>query len=44
MGYALLFHASQVLPVILIGWLYLLRENMSLGEAARATGEPGAVG
>ena len=43
-GYALLFHASQVLPVTLIGWLYLLRENMSLGEAARATGEPGAVG
>ena len=44
-GYALLFHASQVLPVTLIGWLYLLRENMSLGEAARAraTVEPGAA-
>src|SRR5207249_1589188 len=35
-GYALLFHASQILPVTLIGWLYLLRENMSLGDAARA--------
>ena len=45
-GYALLFHASQILPVTLIGWLYLVRENMSLGEAARAraTVEPGAAG
>ena len=45
-GYALLFHASQFLPVTLIGWLYLLRENMSLGEAAHARPgvEPGAAG
>jgi hypothetical protein len=45
-GYALLFHASQILPVTLIGWLYLLRENMSLGEAAHARPgvEPGAAG
>ncbi len=45
-GYALLFHASQILPVTLIGWLYLLRENMSLGDAARARArvEPGAAG
>jgi glycosyltransferase 2 family protein len=39
-GYALLFHASQILPVTLVGWLYLLREQMSLGEATRA--RPGA--
>jgi uncharacterized protein (TIRG00374 family) len=35
-GYALLFHASQMLPVTLLGWLYLLREQVSLGEAAHA--------
>jgi len=45
-GYALLFHASQILPVTLIGWLYLLRENMSLGEAAHARqgAEPDTAG
>ena len=44
-GYALLFHASQILPVTLLGWLYLLREQVSLGEAtrARARVEPGAA-
>jgi uncharacterized protein (TIRG00374 family) len=36
LGYALLFHASQVVPVTVIGWLYLLREQVSLGEAAAA--------
>lgn len=35
-GYALVLHASQIVPVTVIGWLYLLREHMSLGEAARA--------
>ena len=35
-GYALLFHASQILPVTLLGWLYLVREHVSLGEAAHA--------
>src|SRR6185436_6032532 len=45
-GYALLFHASQIVPITLVGWLYLLRENMSLGEAAhsRPNVEPGAAG
>jgi hypothetical protein len=28
--------ASQIVPVTLIGWLYLLREHMSLGEATHA--------
>ena len=34
------------MPVTLVGWLYLLRENMSLGEAAhaKASVEPGAAG
>ncbi|MBI4629964.1 MAG: flippase-like domain-containing protein, partial [Candidatus Rokubacteria bacterium] len=36
LGYALLFHASQVIPITLVGWLFLLREHLSLGEAARA--------
>lgn len=45
-GYALLYHASQILPITLIGWLYLVREGVSLGEATHATAieEPGAAG
>ena len=35
-GYALLFHAAQIVPITLIGWVYLLREQMSLGEATHA--------
>ncbi len=35
-GYALLFHAAQIVPITLIGWLYLLREQMRLGEATHA--------
>ncbi len=35
-GYALVLHASQVVPITLIGWVYLLREHVSLGEAAHA--------
>jgi uncharacterized protein (TIRG00374 family) len=40
LGYALLYHASQFVPITLTGWLFLLREQMSLGEAtgARPTG------
>jgi uncharacterized protein (TIRG00374 family) len=36
LGYALLYHASQFVPVTLIGWLFLVREHVSLGEATRA--------
>ena len=45
-GYALLFHASQILPVTLLGWLYLVREHVSLGEATKARQEraPDAAG
>ncbi len=32
-GYALLFHASQFVPVTLLGWVFLLREHLTLGEA-----------
>lgn len=35
-GYALVLHASQIVPITLVGWLYLLREQMSLGEATHA--------
>jgi hypothetical protein len=35
-AYALIYHASAMLPITLVGWLYLLREHVSLGEARRA--------
>jgi len=35
-GYALVLHASQILPVIALGWVYLLREQLHLGEAMHA--------
>jgi uncharacterized protein (TIRG00374 family) len=44
LGYALLFHASQIVPVTVIGWLYLLREQVSLGEAAAARPAAPATG
>jgi glycosyltransferase 2 family protein len=36
LAYALLFHASAIVPITLVGWLFLLREHVSLGEARRA--------
>jgi len=33
LGYAILYHACGFIPVTLFGWILLLRENMSLGEA-----------
>jgi glycosyltransferase 2 family protein len=36
LSYAILYHASQFVPITLIGWLFLVRENMTLGEATRA--------
>lgn len=35
-GYAILFHATQMIPVTLVGWIFLLREHVSLGEATHA--------
>lgn len=35
-AYALIYHASAAVPITLVGWLYLLREHVSLGEARRA--------
>lgn len=36
LGYAILFHATQFIPVTLVGWIFLLREHLSLGEATHA--------
>jgi uncharacterized protein (TIRG00374 family) len=36
-GYALLFHATQYIPVTVLGWIFLLREQMTLGEASRVS-------
>jgi uncharacterized membrane protein YbhN (UPF0104 family) len=35
-AYALIYHASAVIPITLVGWAYLLREQMSLGDVRRA--------
>lgn len=43
LGYAILFHASQFVPITLVGWLALVREGVSLGEAAHGP-RPGAEG
>jgi glycosyltransferase 2 family protein len=33
-GYAILYHACGFIPITLFGWVLLLREHLSLGEAA----------
>ena len=43
-SYAVLYHASQFVPITLIGWLFLVREHVSLGEAARGHPMDRAVG
>jgi uncharacterized membrane protein YbhN (UPF0104 family) len=35
-AYALLYHASALVPITVVGWVFLLREHVSLGEARRA--------
>jgi glycosyltransferase 2 family protein len=39
-AYAILFHATQIVPITVAGWLFLLREHMSLAEARRAAVAP----
>ncbi len=34
-AYALLFHATQLLSVTAVGWIYLLREQLTLADATR---------
>jgi uncharacterized protein (TIRG00374 family) len=36
-AYALLYHAGQFVPITVLGWMFLVREHMTLGEATRAT-------
>jgi glycosyltransferase 2 family protein len=36
-GFSIVFHAGQIVPVTLLGWLYLLREHMTLGEATHVS-------
>jgi uncharacterized membrane protein YbhN (UPF0104 family) len=35
-GYGIIFHVSQFVPVTVVGWVYLVREQLSLGEATHA--------
>jgi glycosyltransferase 2 family protein len=39
LAYALLYHASALVPITVVGWIYLLREHLSLGEARHAPTE-----
>jgi uncharacterized protein (TIRG00374 family) len=39
-SYALVYHASQILAITAAGWVFLLREHLSLGEATRARPVP----
>jgi uncharacterized protein (TIRG00374 family) len=38
LGFAIVFHVSQVVPVTLTGWLYLVREHLTLSEARAGSG------
>jgi glycosyltransferase 2 family protein len=44
LGYAILFHASQIIPITVVGWIFLLREHMSFGEATQRRPLPSASG
>jgi len=37
LGYAIIFHASQFIPVTVIGWVYLLREHMTFRDVVAVT-------
>jgi uncharacterized protein (TIRG00374 family) len=41
-GYAIILHAVQFIPVTLVGWVFLLREHVSLGEVGRARAQSSA--
>jgi uncharacterized protein (TIRG00374 family) len=42
-GYAIILHAVQFVPITLLGWLFLLREHVSLAEVGRARAESSAA-
>jgi uncharacterized protein (TIRG00374 family) len=45
-GFGIVYHASGFIPVTLLGWIYLMREQMTLGDAAhvRPAGPPASPG
>lgn len=40
LSYALVYHASQILAITASGWVFLLREHLSLGEATHVRPAP----
>ena len=36
-GFGIVYHASAFIPVTLVGWIYLMREQMTLGDAAHVS-------
>ena len=36
-GFGIVYHASGFIPVTLVGWIYLMREQMTLGDAAHVS-------
>jgi hypothetical protein len=42
LGYAIILHAVQFVPVTLVGWLFLLREHVTLAEVGHARAESSA--
>jgi glycosyltransferase 2 family protein len=40
LSYALVYHASQILAITAAGWVFLLREHLSLGEATHVRPAP----
>jgi uncharacterized protein (TIRG00374 family) len=40
LSYALVYHASQILAITASGWVFLLREHLSLGEATHVRPTP----
>lgn len=43
LSYALVYHATQILATSVGGWVFLLREHLSLGEATRARPAPDSM-
>jgi hypothetical protein len=41
LSYALVYHASQILAITASGWVFLLREHLSLGEATHVQPDAG---
>jgi len=39
LSFAILYHASQWVPVVIVGLIYLVKENLSLGQVKRISSE-----